>query len=73
MEPIFGYWPWPRSPNNPVYDYHLGLAYLKVGDKAWYVLRGTAESCTPRSRVVPSVGLTVPGLQSLALVAALPV
>ncbi len=23
-----------RSPNNPVYHYHLGLAYLKIGDKA---------------------------------------
>ncbi len=23
-----------RSPNNPVYHYHLGLAYLKMGDKA---------------------------------------
>jgi tetratricopeptide (TPR) repeat protein len=23
-----------RAPNNPVYHYHLGLAYLKIGDKA---------------------------------------
>ena len=28
-----------RSPNNPVYHYHLGLAYLKIGDKA----RGRGE------------------------------